>query len=277
MEAHVEHKSFRDAIAARSALDKHLQYARKNLASSSSVRLVRIPKGTLLANGILMNGSLSLCLVCEGVVGVASVFQDGRRQILNFCFPGDVLIPDFMPNLPEVSTFAVSDALVLNATRKTLNVMAAKSNRFRMAFLQMMGLLSERMALRNMVLGRLKQNERLATFLLEAGLWSGRSTSPSTFLLELPMTREDIGDYLGLNAASVTRGLKAMERNGIIQVVSPRLIKIMDLEMVAKMSPVTDTLIDTYIALANVYGREQEDGPSQCLMSEDAEQTALTH
>ena len=44
------------------------------------------------------------------------------------------------------------------------------------------------------------------------------------------MTRQDIGDYLGLTIETVSRTLSQLERDDIIELPSVRQIKVKDLE-----------------------------------------------
>jgi CRP-like cAMP-binding protein len=45
----------------------------------------------------------------------------------------------------------------------------------------------------------------------------------------LEMTRQDIADYLGLTVETVSRGLAQLKRDGMVQFVSARQLKLLDL------------------------------------------------
>jgi CRP/FNR family nitrogen fixation transcriptional regulator len=61
--------------------------------------------------------------------------------------------------------------------------------------------------------------ERVASFLLEM---AGRT--PARNVIELPMTRQDIADYLGLTIETVSRTLTALEAAATIEVPTARRI-----------------------------------------------------
>ena len=64
-----------------------------------------------------------------------------------------------------------------------------------------------------MLLGRKTAAERIASFLLEM---AGRVQQRRRGLIELPMSRTDMADYLGLTIETVCRGLTRLRRNGTI-------------------------------------------------------------
>jgi CRP/FNR family transcriptional regulator len=68
-----------------------------------------------------------------------------------------------------------------------------------------------------MLLGSMRAEERLATFLLNLSKrFTARGYSPSDF--NLRMTREEIGSYLGLKLETVSRLFSAFQRDGLIEV-----------------------------------------------------------
>jgi CRP/FNR family nitrogen fixation transcriptional regulator len=95
------------------------------------------------------------------------------------------------------------------------------------------------MALRNLTcaqtrmltLGRMTACERVASFLLE--LAERRDTYRS---LEIPMSRNDIADYLGLTIETVCRVLSALKRDSLIAVPTPHHIELRDRDALEAMS-----------------------------------------
>src|SRR5438046_6666519 len=76
-----------------------------------------------------------------------------------------------------------------------------------------------------LLLGRMTASERVASFLLEI---SERQDAPHA--LNLPMSRNDIADYLGLTIETVCRVLSAFRRTGIIAIRMPYRIELRDRE-----------------------------------------------
>ena len=73
------------------------------------------------------------------------------------------------------------------------------------------------------VRGRITALERVATFLLE--MFERRDRTKT---LHLPMSRNDIADYLGLTIETVSRTLSALKRDGVIGIPSPHRIELLD-------------------------------------------------
>src|SRR6185436_9802768 len=67
------------------------------------------------------------------------------------------------------------------------------------------------------LLGRRTTEERLATFLVQcAEIWRTASDDKS-IVFRIPMTRVEIGDYLGMSLETVSRGIADFERRGFIR------------------------------------------------------------
>ena len=72
-------------------------------------------------------------------------------------------------------------------------------------------------------LGRLSAPERVATFLLDMF-----ERHDATRMLDLPMSRNDIADYLGLTIETVCRVMSAFKRIGIIDIPNPHRVELRD-------------------------------------------------
>lgn len=86
-----------------------------------------------------------------------------------------------------------------------------------------------------LLLGRKSAIERIASFLLD---WrSSAETCPNDVnALVLPMTRADLGDFLGLTIETVSRALSALKQRNIIAVGKDHGIRILDRGRLAKFA-----------------------------------------
>jgi CRP/FNR family transcriptional regulator, nitrogen fixation regulation protein len=160
--------------------------------------------------------------VVSGTVRVCKLLADGRRHIAVFCFSGDCFGIDFMDQRPY-SAEAVENAVVMryrkNATDQLTDQNAALGRFLRDA----MGRELAEAQGRTVLLGRLTAPERVAAFLLE--MFERRDR---TKLLDLPMSRNDVADYLGLTVETVCRVLSSFKREGIIAISYPHRIELLD-------------------------------------------------
>ena len=155
--------------------------------------------------------------VVSGAVRTYKVLADGRRQIGAFYLPGDVFGLE-TGDEHAFSAEAVTDAKILVVKRSTLVTLAGRDCEVARQLWTMTG--RELRRVQDHILLLIKTaKERVVGFLLEM---AGRS--PSSNQIELPMSRQDIADYLGLTIETVSRTLTDLENTGAIELPSSRRI-----------------------------------------------------
>ncbi len=155
--------------------------------------------------------------VVSGTVRTYKVLVDGRRQIGAFYQPGDMFGLE-TGNEHAFSAEAITDCKIIVIKRSAVAALAAKDNDVAR---QMWALTArELQRLQDHILVLIKSaQERVAGFLLEM---AGRA--PGTEAVELPMSRQDIADYLGLTIETVSRTLTQLEKSAAIAVPTSRRI-----------------------------------------------------
>lgn len=155
--------------------------------------------------------------VVSGTVRTYKVLADGRRQIGAFYLPGDI----FGLESSGEHTFSaetVTETKVLVFKRSALVALAARDNE----------VLQQLWALTSRELGRVQDHvmlliktaqERVVGFLLEMA-----KRMPTSNQVELPMSRLDIADYLGLTIETVSRTLTQLENSAAIELPTSRRI-----------------------------------------------------
>ncbi len=161
-------------------------------------------------------------LVISGCVRTVRLMSDGRRQIGEFLLPGDF----FGLEALDEHTFgmeAVTPAILRRYIHRSLEAYADRNPDFarRWRTLSAKKLRSEQA--RVLALGRMTASERIAGFLLEMADRTGASGR----CIELPMSRSDVADYLGLTTETVCRMLTQMQREAVIA-INRSLIAIQD-------------------------------------------------
>jgi CRP/FNR family transcriptional regulator, nitrogen fixation regulation protein len=155
--------------------------------------------------------------VISGTVRTYKVLSDGRRQIGAFYLPGDM----FGLEMGEEHTFsaeAISDAKVLVIKRSAVVALAARDNEIARQLWAVTGRELQRVQDHIMLLVKTAR-ERVVSFLLEMA-----SRMPASNAVELPMSRQDIADYLGLTIETVSRTLTGLENAAAIELPSSRRI-----------------------------------------------------
>lgn len=160
--------------------------------------------------------------VVSGIVRTCKFFDDGRRQVDAFYVAGDFFGFESDDEYRH-SAEAVTSCMIAVYRRKDVERMVAGNAAFSQHLLGIVLRNVSRAQDHTLLLGRKTAHERVATFLKE---WLINSSNGQR--VTLAMTRQDIADYLGLTMETVSRTLSQMERDGIIEIVTPREISVKD-------------------------------------------------
>lgn len=157
--------------------------------------------------------------VVSGVVRTYRTLDDGRRQIAAFYLPGDLF--GLEAGDDHLSTAeAVCDSQVLIAKRSA--VMARAEHQKDLARQLWTLTVRELQRVQQHSLALVKSaEERVAGFLLEM---AGRNSA--SIAVELPMSRQDIADYLGLTIETVSRTFTQLVNTGTIALESSRRVQL---------------------------------------------------
>jgi CRP-like cAMP-binding protein len=166
--------------------------------------------------------------VVTGSVRTYSVLCDGRRHIGAFYLPGDIFGVE-SGSEHSLSAEAIADATILMVRRSTvMNV--AKANPNVMAQLLQCTSRELHQARDHVQLLIKTAQERVASFLLEMS----RRLSGET--VALPMSRQDIADYLGLTIETVSRTLTQLGLKKTIELPSSRTIVLRNRRALAQLN-----------------------------------------
>ncbi len=155
--------------------------------------------------------------VISGSVRTYKILSDGRRQIGGFYLPGDVFGLQFAEE-HSFSAEAIADTKVLVVKRSALTALAGRDAAIGRELFALTGRELRRVQERVLLLVKSAQ-ERVASFLLEMA-----ERAAGGNIVELPMSRQDIADYLGLTIETVSRTLTCLEGAATIEVPTSRRI-----------------------------------------------------
>jgi CRP/FNR family nitrogen fixation transcriptional regulator len=155
--------------------------------------------------------------VVSGGVRTYKILSDGRRQIGCFYLPGDVFGLEFRDER-TCSAEAITDTRVVVVKRSMLMTLAGRDPGISRELLTLSGSELRHVQTRMLLLVK-SAEERVAGFLLEM---AERASGGN--VVELPMTRRDIADYLGLTFETVSRTLRSLANKAAIEIATPRRI-----------------------------------------------------
>jgi len=155
--------------------------------------------------------------VLTGAVRTYKVLVDGRRQIGAFYLPGEVFGLELGQQHSFSAEAVVATKLALFKTSSVVSLAASDMGVARELWILTAHEL--RSAQEHVLLLSKSATERVATFLLEM-----TRGGPSDTEVELPMSRQDVADYLGLTIETVSRMLTKLEKASAIRLPSSKRI-----------------------------------------------------
>ena len=155
--------------------------------------------------------------VVSGTVRTYKILADGRRQIGAFHLPGDMFGLE-TGDQHAFSAEAISEAKVLVIKRSAVVALAQRDNDVARQLWTLTGRELQRVQEHVLLLIKTAQ-ERVVGFLLEM---AERARAGNE--VELPMSRQDIADYLGLTIETVSRTLTHLATTAAIEVPTSRRI-----------------------------------------------------
>ncbi len=164
--------------------------------------------------------------VTSGAVKVYKLLADGRRQMTGFLFPGDFL------GLANEETYAYSAEAVTHTVlcRFPRRKLERLLERYPKMEHRLLGMVSHELAVAQeqmLLLGRKTAREKIASFLLmlsRRSVQRGQNGNP----VVVPMSRNDIGDYLGLTTETVSRTFTQLKQGGSISLLPGGKVEMAD-------------------------------------------------
>lgn len=200
--------------------------------------LNRIGRRRKLAVGeqLLWEGSEAILVanVIDGVLKLSSQTSDGKEQILGLAYPSDFLGRPFGQSTPY-GVEALTEAQVCVFQRSDFDRFAREHPKLEHKLLERTLTELDRTRRWMVLLGRMTAEQKLAAFLLELS----ERLSPATCAgdqgamdtVELPLSRQQIADVLGLTIETVSRQFTRMKAEGLIDLPSRREVAILKREL----------------------------------------------
>ncbi|MDQ0465980.1 CRP/FNR family nitrogen fixation transcriptional regulator [Caulobacter ginsengisoli] len=166
--------------------------------------------------------------VVSGAVRTTSLLRDGRRQIGEFYYAGEVF--GIEPGQSHrFSAEALCDCEVVAVKASALKAAVGEAAFDRMVWRATSREL-DRAQEHVLLLGRKTASERVASFLMDMAE-RGRAEA-----VVLPMGRQDMADYLGLTIETVSRTLTQLQNRLVVEFAGLRQFRVNDLGALSRMA-----------------------------------------
>lgn len=169
--------------------------------------------------------------IMSGVVKLSKLTADGRRQIVSLQFAPDFLGRPFSSH-SDCQVEAATRVKLCSFPRKTLEILIRKSPDLEHRLYQQASRELQEAHDWMLALGRKTATEKVASFIyfVATRIDPEQAHSSTPLLIDLPLDRQDIADFLGLTIETVSRQITKLRNAGVIKQVNNRTIEIPDLE-----------------------------------------------
>ncbi len=210
-------------VALQPAVAAHPETGFEHSLSHASLRRVEA-KEFVFAEG---DPTTHVYRVETGAIALYKVLADGRRQVMGFAYPGDLI------GLGAQAEHVMNAQAIKPTRLRCLPVASLRQSADRdpmLGFQLYEALAKELAATRDLMLttGQRSATERVAGFLLAFSRRNERNGQDAA-CFELPMTRADIGDFLGLTIETVSRTFTKLKMLGLIELPQSSRVKLMDI------------------------------------------------
>lgn len=174
----------------------------------------------------------SVYSLSSGLLRLSKLLPDGRRQIAGFLFAGDFL-GITMEEEHAFTAEAIAPSALCKFPRARFDKFVAAHPELerRLYAVAAHELAAARQQL--VLLGRKTATERVASFLL---MLAGRCSPQAGAEVDLPVSRMDMADYLGLRIETVSREVSAIKAARVIQLTGRQSFRIVDRERLRQLA-----------------------------------------
>ncbi len=176
----------------------------------------------------------SIYAIRAGSFKTVVMHRDGREQVTGFHLAGEVLGLDGVCTERHSSdAIAIEDSSICIISYALLESLCGESKSLQQQLLRMMSREIVRESSLMMLLGTMSAEQRVASFLLNVSTrMEARGYSAAEF--NLRMTREEMGNFLGMTLETVSRMFSKFQRDGLVQ-TRGKQIRIVDLDALSRV------------------------------------------
>lgn len=186
--------------------------------------------------------------IISGAVKLTKTLPDGRQQIVALLFAPDFFGRAYSKSNPYTAE-AVTDVEICTFPKAAFERVVSKHPALQQRLFKRS--LDELDAARDwmLLLGLKSAEEKVASFLCmlaRRSLMAGcqHKNTPGTSKFDLPLTRADMADYLGLTLETVSRHISQLKARNIIEIGSSRLVLVRDMARLESTAGMDYQIVD---------------------------------
>jgi len=180
-----------------------------------------------------------LFIITKGITRLSHLTRDGRRQIIGFLGPGDLLGGIRRSAGAYCSAEAMTDVEACAFERETFGEFLQHHADLCFRLLVVANDEIEAQYDHSVLLARKRASERIAAFLMTLShRWRDSDDGPN--ILHIPMPRSDIADHLGLTIETVSRILTQFKKRGYIEFRGPKTVILQNIAALTYLAGLED-------------------------------------
>lgn len=194
----------------------------------------------------MLNGSETVFIVCKGALMLRVTLPEDQRQVVTLVYPGDFFRAAFAPPCASARLLTVTAGDVLRFRFTTFSALAANDAKIARYYDNAVARQTARQAVHIAAVGRLDCQQRVATFLTELALRTGVRAPCGGLAFDMPLTRTDMADYLGLNADTLSRTMSRLRASGLLSHPDRHRGLVRDFGALTALTPAAKSLHELY-------------------------------
>ncbi len=166
--------------------------------------------------------------VVAGVASLSKTLEDGRTQMVGLLLPSDFIGRPGRTHV-DFDVTATTNVTLCRFERAPFERLIEETPHVAQRLMELA--LDELDAARDwmILLGRKSAREKIATFLDLLARRGNLDETPGHMTLDMPMTRDQIANFLGLTLETVSRQLNALKKDGVIAFSGRKQLEVIDL------------------------------------------------
>ena len=191
-------------------------------------------------------GSEAAFVVRSGALMLHVTLPGGLRQVIALFYPGDVFRTAFAPPAASAHLSAVIAGEVLRFRWSAVAELMASDPETASYFADAVAKQTARQAIHVAAVGQFDCQQRVATYLMELAMRTGVRAPRGGLAFEMPLSRTDMADYLGLNADTLSRTMSRLRASGLLSHPERHRAVIRDLDALAALTPAAHSIRALY-------------------------------
>jgi CRP/FNR family transcriptional regulator, anaerobic regulatory protein len=198
---------------------------------NANSQVLKVKRGKILSDDLLDHWPI--VAVSSGVLSLKHLLSDGRRVIAALFMRGDILDLRTASSRKAGYLAALSNASLCLLSPQVFDTVLTNNPRARIVAWE--GLNAQAFSAINHAsdLAKKQALEKLASFIFEC---RHRTSKKQRNLVEIPIRRRDLADYLGMQPETVSRSFKELETQGILKVTDLSTVQILLLPVLRRIA-----------------------------------------